>query len=46
MAFDVLRHEWTDALVDPYPVVAAALDASVSAAVTAVTAEAVIRRHA
>jgi chaperonin GroEL len=44
-AFDVLRGMWTDALVDPYPVIAAALDASVSAALTAVTAEAVIRRR-
>jgi chaperonin GroEL len=44
MAFDVVRGVWTDALVDPYPVVAAALEATASAAVTAITAEAVIRR--
>jgi chaperonin GroEL len=44
MAFDVLRGVWTDALVDTYSVVAAALEASASAAVTAMTAEAVIRR--
>src|SRR5262249_13187869 len=44
MAFDMLRGIWTDALVDPYAVVAAALEASASAAVTAMTAEAVIRR--
>ncbi len=44
-AFDVLRGMWTDVLVDPYAVVASALEASVSAAVTAVTAEAVIRRR-
>jgi chaperonin GroEL len=45
MAFDVLRGVWTDALVDPYRVVAAAVEASVSAAVTSITAEAVIRRR-
>jgi chaperonin GroEL len=41
--FDVLRKCWTAALVDPYAVVRAALEASVSAAATALTAEAVIR---
>jgi len=45
-SFDVLRGGWTRDLVDPYAVVAAALEASVSAALTAATAEAVIRRHA
>jgi chaperonin GroEL len=44
MAFDALSGVWTDALLDPYAVVAAALEASVSAAATATTAEAVIRR--
>jgi chaperonin GroEL len=44
MAFDALRGVWTDTLVDPYAVVAAALQASASAAATAITAEAVIRR--
>jgi chaperonin GroEL len=45
-AFDVLSGRWTHLLVDPYAVVAAALEASVSAVLTAVTAEAVIRRRA
>jgi chaperonin GroEL len=45
MAFDVLNGVWTDALVDPYTVVAAALEASASAAATAMGAEAVIRRR-
>jgi chaperonin GroEL (HSP60 family) len=44
MAFDALRGVWTDALVDPYAVVATALEASASAAITAITAEAVVRR--
>jgi len=44
LAYDVLRQTWTRTLVDPYAVVATALDASVSAAMTAITAEAVIRR--
>jgi chaperonin GroEL len=44
--FDVVRQNWTPTLVDPYAVVAAALEASVSAAATAITAEAVVRRKA
>jgi len=43
-SFDVLRRCWTSTLVDPYPVVRAALDTSVSAAATALSAEAVVRR--
>jgi hypothetical protein len=44
--FDVVRKTWTPTLVDPYAVVSVALEASLSAAATAITAEAVIRRHA
>jgi chaperonin GroEL len=44
--FDVVRQTWTPTLVDPHAVVSAALEASLSAAATAITAEAVVRRHA
>jgi chaperonin GroEL len=44
-SFDVLRRTWTPTLVDPYPVVSAALEASISAAATAMSAEAVVRRR-
>ena len=44
LAFDAIRRSWTSTLVDPYAVVSAALEASVSAAATAIGAEAIIRR--
>jgi chaperonin GroEL len=44
--FDVLRRTWTPRLVDPYAVVDAALEASISATSTAISAEAVVRRSA
>jgi chaperonin GroEL len=44
--FDVVRRCWTPTLLDPYAVVLAALEASVSAAAIGLTAEAVIRRSA
>jgi chaperonin GroEL len=44
--FDVVRQTWTPTLVDPYSVVSAALEASLSAAATAITAGALVRRHA
>jgi chaperonin GroEL (HSP60 family) len=43
-AFDVIRQTWSATRVDPYPVVSAALDASVSAAATAISADAIVRR--
>jgi chaperonin GroEL len=46
--FDVLRGEWVDpwsaGIVDPLPVVEKALEAGVSAAMTALTGEVLIRR--
>ena len=45
-AFDVVRLTWTPTLVDPYAVVSAALEASISAAAIAITADAVVRRQA
>src|SRR5262249_50240916 len=47
-AFDVVQREWVDpwacGLVDPLPVALAALDTSVSAAMTALTAEVLVHR--
>jgi chaperonin GroEL len=45
-SFDVIRQCWTSTLLDPYPVVLTAVEASVRAAATALCAEAVIRRSA
>jgi chaperonin GroEL len=48
MAFDVVHGQWVDpfatGLVDPLPVVLAALETSVSGAMTALTAEALVHR--